>query len=67
MDNYQLHAGISILNVNNNKKEALDTGLYAIEPFATTGNGKIYEGKLSGIYIIQDDRNVRSNEARIFI
>lgn len=64
MDNYQLHAGISILNVENSRKEKLEIGLYAIEPFATKGNGKIYEGKASGIYIVQDDKNVRSNEAR---
>jgi methionyl aminopeptidase len=64
MEEYQLHAGISILNVANSKEDKLDSGLYAIEPFATKGNGKIYEGGASGIYILQDEKNIRSNEAR---
>ncbi len=64
MEEYQLHAGISILNIANSKKDTLNSGLYAIEPFATKGNGKIYEGGASGIYIIQDEKNIRSNDAR---
>lgn len=64
MENYQLHAGISILSMENSRKEILSSGLYAIEPFATNGGGKIYEGKLSGIYILQDDKNIRNNDAR---
>jgi methionyl aminopeptidase len=64
MEQYQLHAGISILNIANSKKDKLNSGLYAIEPFTTKGNGKIYEGGASGIYIIQDEKNIRGNEAR---
>lgn len=64
MCEYELHAGITIQNISNNTKEKLKKGLYAIEPFATNGSGKIHEGKVSGIYILQDDRNVRNPEAR---
>ncbi len=64
MDEYELHAGLTILNVKNSRTEKLDNGLYAIEPFATNGSGKIYEGKPSGIYILINGKNVRSPEAR---
>jgi len=64
MDEYQLHAGLAILNINNPKKEKLGKGLYAIEPFSTNGSGKIYEGKPSGIYQLVNDRNIRSSAAR---
>src|SRR3989339_331359 len=39
-------------------------GLYAIEPFASTGNGKIHDGKLSEIYMVINSKNVRSPIAR---
>jgi len=64
MDEYALHAGLVILNISNNSQEKLKKGVYAIEPFATNGNGKIYEGKPSGIYALSDDKNVRGNDAR---
>jgi len=64
MGEYDLHAGLSILNINNKKIEKLKSGLYAIEPFATAGNGKVYEGKPSGIYMLVEDKNIRSPEAR---
>lgn len=64
MDEYELHAGLTILNIKNSRTEKLDKGLYAIEPFATNGSGKIYEGKPSGIYILINGKNVRSPEAR---
>jgi len=64
MDEYELHAGTYILNIKTAKTEKLSKGLYAIEPFATNGSGKIYEGKPSGIYQLVNDRNIRSPQAR---
>jgi len=64
MKQYELHSGLTIWNIKNNSKEQLNEGLYAIEPFATDGKGKIYEGKPSEIYILQEDKNIRSNDAR---
>ncbi len=64
MKEYDLHAGITIPNIDNKATEKITGGLYAIEPFATGGSGKITEGKLSGIYLLTDDKNVRSPEAR---
>ncbi|VVB83280.1 Methionine aminopeptidase [uncultured archaeon] len=67
MNEYELHSGIAILNIENKNSEKFAKGLYAIEPFSTNGSGKIYEGKPSGIYQLVDDKNIRSNEARIIL
>ena len=64
VEHYVLHAGVSIPNYNNKSPEILEEGLYAMEPFATPGNGKVRDGKPSGIYRIVDGRNVRSQIAR---
>lgn len=64
LEQYDLHAGISIPNFDNQDKEKIISGLYAIEPFSTSGNGKIYDGKPSGIYRLLDDKNIRSPIAR---
>ena len=64
VEHYVLHAGVSIPNYNNKSPEILEEGLYAMEPFATPGNGKVRDGKSSGIYRIVDGRNVRSQIAR---
>ncbi|MEM3091475.1 MAG: type II methionyl aminopeptidase [Candidatus Pacearchaeota archaeon] len=64
MDYYKLHAGINIPNINDNKQIILKEGLYAIEPFATNGSGKIHEGKPSGIYELRSEKTPRSQTAR---
>ncbi len=64
VEHWALHAGISIPNFDNGDNEKIKNGLYAIEPFATSGNGKVYDGKPSGIYIISEEKNVRSQTAR---
>jgi methionyl aminopeptidase len=64
MQEYELHTGLTIPNVDDNKNIELEDGLYAIEPFATTGNGKIHDGINSGIYKLIGERNPRSQIAR---
>jgi len=64
MEKYELHAGISIPNVNDKKNIQIKKGLYAIEPFATNGSGKVHDGKSSEIYMVIDSKNVRSPIAR---
>ncbi len=64
MKKYELHAGVTVPNFNNKKEIILEKGLYAIEPFATFGNGKVHDGKPSGIYMLIDEKNVRSPIAR---
>ncbi len=64
IDQYDLHAGITIPNINDNKNQILESGIYAVEPFTTAGNGSVYNGKPSGIYLLVDSKNVRSPIAR---
>ena len=61
---YDLHAGLNIPNYDNGQDITLGEGLYAIEPFATNGHGKVRDGKPSGIYRLQGGGNVRDNFAR---
>lgn len=61
---HTIHAGITIPNYGNNNSNRLGEGAYAIEPFATTGEGKIYEGAPSNIYAVIEFRNVRGPSAR---
>jgi len=64
LNQYQVHAGITIPNYANNNENKLEQGAYAIEPFATTGQGKVYEGQASNIYAITNHKNTRSPIAR---
>ena len=64
IDQYDVHARISIPNFDNKATTEITTGLYAIEPFATTGNGRVRDGNSSGILRLIDDKNVRSPIAR---
>lgn len=64
IEKYNIHAGITIPNYGNNNPNKLSEGIYAIEPFATTGEGKVYEGNPGNIYSIQNLKNARSDSAR---
>lgn len=64
MKQYDLHAGIIVPNIDDKKNVSLKKGLYAIEPFVTAGNGKVHDGKQSGIYMLMDNKNIRSSGAR---
>ena len=67
IENYDVHAGITIPNYDNGNMTLLDEGIYAIEPFATNGFGKVVDGKLSGIYQLTKQGNVRDSFARIVL
>ena len=64
MEQYELHAGVTIPNVNDGRNIKLKEGLYAIEPFATSGSGKIRDGRPSGIYELKKEKSPRSSLAR---
>ncbi len=64
LEQYNIHAGITIPNHANNNPNKLNQGAYAIEPFATTGEGKIYEGPPSNIYAITNLKTPRGPTAR---
>lgn len=61
---YKQHAGLSIPNISNSNNTVFEKGdAVAIEPFLSTGSGKIKEGKKGNIYLHQGG-NVRSRESR---
>lgn len=64
MEQYTLHSGITIPNIDNSKSIPLGEGLRAIEPFATNGVGKIKDSKPSEIYMLIEEKTPRSQIAR---
>lgn len=64
IDQYNLHAGLNIPNIDDKRNMKISPGLYAMEPFATNGNGRVNDGKPSGIYSLIDYRNIRNPNAR---
>jgi len=61
---YELHAGVTLPNYDNAQERKLESGVYAIEPFATNGLGSVRDGKKSSIYAISKEGNVRDPFAR---
>jgi methionyl aminopeptidase len=64
MEQYNLHAGVSVPNIANNSDFKLNEGLYACEPFATNGNGNVHDGAKGNIYSFIQDKTPRSPIAR---
>lgn len=64
LDEYDIHAGITIPNYANGNENKLGLGAFAIEPFATTGEGRIYEGPDGNVYALMNAKNTRSPTAR---
>ena len=44
--------------------QKIESGLYAIEPFSTSGLGAVRDGRPSGIYHLEKPGSVRDNFAR---
>lgn len=64
IEQWNLHAGITVPNFANAQNKSLTEGVFAIEPFSTTGFGSVRDGKKSGIYSVQKEGNVRDTFAR---
>jgi methionyl aminopeptidase len=65
LEEYNLHAGISIPNVKNDLDIALEEGIaVAIEPFSTNGAGMVADMKDVYIYEYLQDKPTRNREAR---
>ena len=61
---YDLHSGITIPNYDTKQSAKISAGVYAIEPFSTSGFGLVRDGKPSGIYQLKKSGNVRDSLAR---
>jgi len=65
LDEYEIHTKFSIPNVENGDERVLQKGDYiAIEPFATTGEGKVVEGSRAEIFSLIEKKPVRNQTAR---
>ncbi|MCX6741656.1 MAG: type II methionyl aminopeptidase [Candidatus Pacearchaeota archaeon] len=65
LQQWNLHAGLTIPNFDNNSDVKLKEGMVlAIEPFATTGQGMIQDGKPSGIYKFLEKHSARDPLAK---
>ena len=64
LGNFLIHEGTTIPNYENNNDKSLDEGAYAIEPFATSGEGVVYDSGRSNIYRIEQTGGVRDSIAR---
>lgn len=61
---YDLHAGLTIPNYDTGQSQPISEGLCAIEPFITSGVGRVREGRPSTIFSLAKDGNVRDPLAR---
>lgn len=59
MSQWMLHAGLSIHNFDTGSDKAIGEGLFAVEPFATTGSGRVKNGSVSEIYRLQKAKKQR--------
>jgi len=65
LDQYEVHALFTIPNVKTRSGIELQEGeVFAIEPFATTGSGRIREGIITNIFSIEQTLNARNMTAR---
>jgi methionyl aminopeptidase len=62
---FNLHAGVTIPNIDDHSPNKLRTDMaIAIEPFATNGEGQVYNDKPGNIYRVLRDRPVRDGKAQ---
>lgn len=62
---YEIHTKFSIPNIDNGDERILEKGDFiAIEPFATTGEGKVVEGSRTEIFSLVAKKPVRNQTAR---
>lgn len=62
---YDLHANLQFPNVETDTDYTLQEGdVFALEPFATDGSGKVTESNRTLIYKWQEDKSVRSRDGR---
>jgi methionyl aminopeptidase len=67
MERFSLHAGLSVPNVKNWDRSELKEGMVvAIEPFSTTGKGKVEGASRGGIYRIARDRKAPPDISTLF-
>lgn len=64
LQKYSLHSGLRIPSYNDKSEIVLNEGIFAVEPFATTGVGLVVNGKPSEVFQLQNKKAVRDAYAR---
>ena len=64
LERYDVHSGLTIPNYESQSEKELGEGAFAIEPFATAGNGIVYDGAGGSIFHITRSGQVRDSFAR---
>jgi methionyl aminopeptidase len=64
LERYEVHSGLTIPNYESKSEKELGEGAFAIEPFATAGNGIVYDGAGGNIFHITRSGQVRDSFAR---
>lgn len=65
LNQYEQHAHPSIPNIETKNPNKLESGkAYALEPFATNGQGWVKEGQQSEIFALDKPKNTRNTHAR---
>jgi methionyl aminopeptidase len=64
INQYDLHSGLTIPNYDTGQAQQIGETLCAIEPFITSGVGRVREGRPSTIFSIAKQTNVRDPLAR---
>jgi len=64
LERYDVHSGLTIPNYESQSEKELGEGAFAIEPFATAGNGIVYDGAGGSIFHITRGGQVRDSFAR---
>lgn len=64
LSEFDVHSGFTIPNYENNNMKELGDGAFAIEPFATSGAGIVYDGSGSNIYHLTGEGQVRDSFSR---
>lgn len=65
LERYNQHAPPSIPNIASNIEKQLEDGkAYAIEPFASTGDGYVHESGKANIFALDEVKPVRNSHAR---
>lgn len=67
MERYNLHAGVSIPSVKTRESDTIEEGMIlAIEPFSTTGKGKVKGASRGNIYRIVRERRAPAEISTMF-
>lgn len=61
---YVVHAGVSVPNVPRGDYVFQEGDVFAVEPFATNGGGKVTDGQLDEIFSMVQDKPVRLPQSR---